>query len=236
MNSPPSPFPSPPSQLALNFDHRPALGGDDFLVATPNAEAVRWLDAWPDWPGPALVIFGPAGSGKTHLAEVFRSQSGARPVSLQGLADEAAPALTGDARACVLEDADGADGAVARGLEQPLLHLYNHVKESGRHILLTAKQPPARWGIGLGDLASRLNTAAQAGIGTPDDALITAVLVKQFADRQLKVDVEVISYMLTRMERSFDAARRMIGAIDDLALEERRNITVPLVRRVLDKI
>ena len=231
MNAPPSTSPSPPSQLALDFDHRPALGGDDFLVATPNAEAVRWLDAWPDWPGPALVIFGPAGSGKTHLAEVFRSKSGARPVGLRGLGDEAAPALMGDARACVLEDAEA---AVARGLEEPLLHLYNHVKESGRHILLTAKQPPTRWGIVLGDLVSRLNTAGQAGIGEPDDALITAVLVKQFTDRQLKVDVEVISYMLTRMERSFDAARRMVGAIDDLALEERRNITVPLVRRVLD--
>ena len=127
-----------------------------------------------------------------------------------------------------------AAAAVARGLEEPLLHLYNHVKESGRHILLTAKQPPARWGIVLGDLVSRLNTAVQAGIGAPDDALITAVLVKQFTDRQLKVDVEVITYMLTRMERSFDAARRMVGAIADLALEERRNITVPLVRRVLD--
>ena len=88
----------------------------------------------------------------------------------------------------------------------------------------------------MGDLASRLNTAAQAGIGAPDDALITAVLVKQFADRQLKVDEDVISYILTRMERSFDAARRMVGAIDDLALEERRNITVPLVRQVLEKI
>ena len=229
MNTPPSAS----SQLALDFDHRPALGGDDFLVAPPNAEAVRWLDAWPDWPGPALVVFGPAGSGKTHLAEVFRSQSGARPVTADGLRGDDAPALLGDARACVLEDAEG---TVARGLEEPLLHLYNHIKESGRHILLTAKQPPARWGIGLGDLASRLNTAAQAGIGAPDDALITAVLVKQFTDRQLKVDVEVISYMVARMERSFDAARRMVGAIDDLALEERRNITVPLVRQVLEKI
>ena len=231
MNAPPSTSPSLSSQLALDFEHRPALGGDDFLVATPNAEAVRWLDAWPDWPGPALVIFGPAGSGKTHLAEVFRSKSGARPVGLRGLGDEAAPALMGDARACVLEDAEA---AVARSLEEPLLHLYNHVKESSRHILLTAKQPPARWGIVLADLVSRLNTAVQAGIRAPDDALITAVLVKQFTDRQLKVDVEVISYMLTRMERSFDAARRMVGTIADLALEERRNITVPLVRRVLD--
>ena len=222
-----------PSQLALDFDHRPALGGDDFLVAPPNAEAVGWLDAWPDWPGPALVIFGPAGSGKTHLAHVFRSKSGARPVTADGLAGDDAPALLGDARACLVEDAED---AVARGLEEPLLHLYNHAHESGRHIMLTAKQPPARWEIRLGDLASRLNTAAQAGIGAPDDALITAVLVKQFADRQLKVDEDVISYILTRMERSFDAARRMVGAIDDLALEERRNITVPLVRQVLEKI
>ncbi len=223
------------SQLALDFDHRPSLGGEDFLIAPPNAEAVRWLDAWPDWPGPALVIFGPAGSGKTHLAQVFQAKSNACRVTPADLGESQPPAYLGDAPAAILEDADGVCGPGGGGPEEAVLHLYNHLAESGRHLMLTAKQPPARWGIGLKDLASRLNTASQAGIGAPDDALIAAVLVKQFADRQLNIDADVISFMLTRMERSFEAARAMVAAIDALALRERRNITVALVRQVLDQ-
>ncbi len=223
------------SQLALDFDHRPSLGGEDFLIAPPNAEAVRWLDAWPDWPGPALVIFGPAGSGKTHLAQVFQAKSNACRVTPADLGESQPPAYLGDAPAAILEDADGVCGPGGGGPEEAVLHLYNHLAESGRHLMLTAKQPPARWGIGLKDLASRLNTASQAGIGAPDDALIAAVLVKQFADRQLKIDADVISFMLTRMERSFEAARAMVAAIDALALSQRRNITMPLVRQVLDQ-
>ena len=223
------------AQLTLDFDHRPALGGDDFLVAAPNADAVRWLDSWPDWPGPALVIYGAAGSGKTHLAQVFLARSMAKVVTAGDLLDSQPPVYVGEDPAAVLEDVDLLVGpsAASPDLEEAVLHLYNHLGETGRHLMLTAKQPPARWGIGLADLASRLNMATQAGIGPPDDGLITAVLVKQFADRQLKIDDGVISFMLARMERSFDAARRMVAAIDDQALKRHRNITVALVRQVL---
>jgi DnaA regulatory inactivator Hda len=219
-------------QLALGFGHRPALSGEDFLVAPPNAEAVRWLDTWPDWPGPALVIFGPAGSGKTHLAQVFQATSRARLVTETALRQSSPPAIVGEAPAVVLENAED---ILARGLEEPTLHLFNHIQEAGRHLLVTAKEPPSRWKLRLGDLASRMNAAPQAGIGPPEDTLIAALLVKQFSDRQLKVDEGVISFMVSHMERSFAAARSMVAAIDHLSLAERRNITVPLVRKVLKK-
>ncbi len=225
------------AQLTLDFDHRAALGGDDFLVAPPNADAVRWLDSWPDWPGTALVVHGAAGSGKTHLAQVFLARSNAKVVTAADLQGSQPPSYVGDAPAAVLEYADLLTGpsASSEDLEEAILHLYNHLGETGRQLLMTAKQPPARWGIGLKDLASRLNAASQAGIGPPDDGLIAAVLVKQFADRQLKIDDGVISFMLKRMERSFEAARRLVAAIDDQALKRRRNITVALVREVLDQ-
>jgi len=220
-------------QLALDFDHRPALGAEDFLVAPCNADAVGWIDAWPDWPGPALVITGPAGAGKTHLARVFLSKSKGNPVTPVDLAVDEPPALVADAPACVL---DNAEAALDQGLAEHLLHLFNHVAETGRHMVLTAQRPPSRWDIPLDDLASRLNAASQARIGPPDDALIAAVLVKQFADRQLMVADDVISFLVARMERSFDAARRIVAAVDALALKERRNITVPLVRKVLETL
>ena len=215
------------SQLALEFGHRPALSGEDFLVAPCNAEAVAWLDRWPDWPGPALVVHGPAGCGKTHLARVFQGMSGAKAIPHEMLLERNPFDLMGDATAVIL---DGAEEYL--GAEEALLHLYNWVHQAGGRMLMTALRPPARWPVHLADLRSRLKAATAIGVGAPDDALIAAVLVKLFADRQLKVDEDVIGYMLSRMERTFDAARRLVEAVDARALAERRNITVPLVGRI----
>lgn len=221
---------SPVSQLALRFLYRPSLSGENFLVAANNRDAVIWLDRWPDWPAPALAIWGPRGCGKTHLAEVFLARSGARRLEPADLAEADLRELLRDAPVCVLDDAPRfLDG---RG-EQALLHLYNTVAETNRRMLMTAEHPPAHWTVRLADLRSRLNAADAVGIGAPDDALIRAVLVKQFADRQLTVDDESLDYMLTRMERSFDAARRLVAATDDAALRAKRRVTVPLIRDVL---
>ncbi len=221
------------AQLVLDLGHRPALGGDDFLVAPGNAEAVRWIDAWPEWPSPLLVISGPAGSGKSHLAQVFLSKTGGRAVAARELARGDAARLFASSPALALDDAER---ALDRSGEEALLHLYNHAAGVGRHLLLTAHRPPARWDCRLADLGSRLKAAPHAAIGAPDDALIAAVLVKQFADRQLLPDDDVISFMVRRMERSFAAARAAVERIDRLSLAERRNVTVPLARRVLDSL
>ena len=217
-------------QLHLDFDHRPALGGEDFLVAPSNAEAVAWIDRWPDWPGPALALHGPPGCGKSHLAQVFRAGARACLVGARELSAGEPRHLT--ASACVVDDAET---LLAEGLEEALLHLHNRLAEAGRHLLLAARRPPARWTVALDDLRSRLNAAAAVAIKPPDDTLIAAVVVKLFADRQLRVDSDVVSFMLARMERSFDAARRLVAALDATALAERRNITVPLARRVLEQ-
>ncbi|HEX9701689.1 MAG TPA: DnaA/Hda family protein [Rhodospirillales bacterium] len=218
-------------QLPFDFDQRPSLRGEDFLVAPPNAEAVKWIDAWPKWPGPALIVFGPAGSGKTHLTRVFMQKSGALSIAAGDLARDPAM-LLGVAPALVIENAEA---LVEGGLAEPMLHLYNLARETGGHLLFTATRPPARWDIKLRDLASRLNAATQVGIGLPDDALIAALLVKQFADRQLRVPDDVITFLMVRMERSFAAVRTIVAGIDKLSLAERRQITVPLVRRVLER-
>lgn len=220
-----------PSQLALDLGHRPSLSGDDFLVAPSNAAAVRWIDAWPGWPSPLVVISGPGGSGKSHLAQVFLARTGGRAVAARELSQDEPARLFGDAPALVLDDAER---ALDRSGEEALLHLYNHAAGAGRHLLLTAHRAPARWPVRLADLASRLKAAPHAAIGAPDDALIAAVLVKQFADRQLSVDDGVISFMVRHMERSFAAARAAVERIDHLSLAERRRVTVPLARRVLD--
>ncbi len=214
-------------QLPLDLGHRPALGRADFLVAPCNAEAIAWLDRWPHWPAPALALYGAAGSGKTHLAHVFAARAAATNIDPAQLKTERVPALLGDAAAAIVDDAD-------RAAAKPLLHLYNLLAERRGHLLVVAHRPPARWRIGLADLRSRLRAAPAVAVAPPDEALIAAVLVKLFADRQLAVGEEVVAYLALHLERSFAAARDAVAALDTAALAERRRITVPLVRRVLE--
>ena len=218
------------TQLPLNLEHRPALGGEDFLLAPSNEDSVAWLDKWPDWPSTGLVIHGPTGSGKTHLAQVFLAQSEGMLIKSGEVSGDTAYSLA-QAPACILEDADKLMGHSAN--EEALLHLYNALGESKCHLLLTAGTPPGQWNISLPDLSSRLNAAASVAIDAPDDTLITALLVKQFADRQLTVDEGLIAYLIPRMERSFDAVQRLVNTADRAALAGQQKITKPLLGRVL---
>jgi chromosomal replication initiation ATPase DnaA len=213
-------------QLPLDLPHRPALGRDDFLVASANEAAVAWLDRWPDWPAPALALAGPAGSGKTHLAQVFAARSGARLVAAERLGDMPVPDLLGAAKAAIVEQA-------SRAPEEALLHLYNVLAERHGHLLLPAREPPARWGIALADLRSRLLAAPVASLQPPDDQLLAAVLVKLFADRQVTVGAEVLAYLVPRLERSFAAASAVVAALDRASFAAHRPVTVPLAREVL---
>lgn len=213
-------------QRTFDWGVRPALGREDFLVAPCNEAAVAWLDRWPDWPAPALVIHGPPRSGKSHLAEVWRRRSGAEALDASALTQAATGG--GDAPAALV-----VDGLSAPLDERALLHTYNNVAERGGHLLLTALGPPALWPLTLPDLASRLRLAPAVAIGLPDDALLAALMVKLFADRQIAVAPEVPAYVVPRIERTFEAVARLVERLDRAALAEGRPVTVPLVRRVL---
>jgi chromosomal replication initiation ATPase DnaA len=208
------------AQLVLDLGHRPALGRDSFLVAPSNEAAVAWLDRWPEWPSPALIVYGPPGCGKSHLVEAWRARCGA--------STERDPERLGKsrARALALDDAE-------RFSEYDLLHLYNIIAEAQGHVLMTAQRAPVLWSVQLADLRSRLLAAPSVAIGAPDDALLGAVLVKLFADRQLQVGPDLILWLLHRIERSFAGAREAVARLDAAALERKRPVTVPLARDVL---
>ncbi|HKR19638.1 MAG TPA: DnaA/Hda family protein [Stellaceae bacterium] len=219
------------AQLPLDLGHLPALGREDFLVAPSNESAVKWLERWPDWPRPALALHGPPGSGKTHLAHVFTTRARAAGI-ITAFIEPATldvatvPSRLGDAGAVVVDDAN-------RAPEQALLHLHNLVAERRGHLLVVAAEPPSRWPIALADLRSRLLAAPAVAVNAPDDALLSAVLVKLFADRQVTVAADVIGYLVARIERSFAAARAAVAALDAAALAEKHAITAPFARRVL---
>lgn len=217
-------------QLPLALPHRPALGREDFLVADCNRDAVAWVDLWPNWPGPGLAIHGPLGCGKTHLAEVWRARSGATRFAFHDLTGMAVGDIAIESGVLV-EDIDAAAGDMSG--ERALLHLYNRCVERGASLLLTLATSPIKLGIVLADLRSRVLALPAIAVGAPDETLIEAVLVKQFADRQLRVPPDVIAYVVSRLERSFAEASRLVEALDRAALAERRNITIALARDVM---
>ncbi|MBM3482485.1 MAG: hypothetical protein FJX66_04210 [Alphaproteobacteria bacterium] len=216
-----------PDQLVLPIAHAPAFSRADFVVAPSNEAAVRLIDTWPDWTfGGSAVIVGPPSSGKSHLAQIFSARSGAEivpAVSLAGL-------TTGvfDRGALVIENAE----AIAD--ERAVLHCINALAEVGGHLLLTAREPPSRWPIKLPDLASRLRQVFTAEITAPDDALVSALLVKLFSDRQVSMSPEVIRYLGARIERSHAGIQAIVERLDRAALKSGRSVGLALARAVLE--
>ncbi|MFZ1479477.1 MAG: chromosomal replication initiator DnaA, partial [Paracoccaceae bacterium] len=110
---------------------------------------------------------------------------------------------------------------------------HNLLLPTGR-LLLTAAAPPRDWGLHLADLLSRLQAAPVAQLQAPDDALLSAVLIKLFADRQITVPPNLIPYLVARMPRSIDAARALVADLDARALQDGRAITRALAADLLD--
>lgn len=218
-------------QLVLDLGHRTARGRSDFLVSRSNAEAVEWIDRWPDWHARALAIWGPAASGKTHLGHVWCNVSGGNLIGPDDVRTSDGSELRARNRFLFVDDADQLAGD--RDGEEALLHLYNYVLETDGALLLAGREAPARWNVALADLGSRLKALSGTGISAPDDDLLAALMVKLFRDRQLRVGEDVVLYLMARMERSFAAVAEIVAAIDSAALERGRPVTVPLAREIL---
>ncbi|MFC5384414.1 DnaA regulatory inactivator HdaA [Aquamicrobium segne] len=215
-------------QLPLNFQHAPAYSRDALVVSPANEEAVALIDHWPDWPAPVMILMGPAGAGKTHLAEIWRSVSGAVALDVKNLSQTMA---TFDAHAVVIDDVDQANID-----ENGLFHLINQLRAINGYLLLTSRQFSSAWGVQLPDLASRLRAAPTVKIHEPDDMLLAGVMAKLFADRQIEVEFSVVDYLVQRIERSLATAIRVVDRLDHMALEEQSRITKPLAARAINAL
>lgn len=218
-----------PRQLPLDLAHGEGRSRDDLVVTAANERAVALVESWPDWPAHVVVLAGPAGSGKSHLAEIWQSHSEAFRVAAEAIGAEAIEAaLRGP---ILIDDADA-----PRLDETGLFHLINAVRGAGGHLLLTARRFPAGWGVRLPDLLSRLRAAATVEIHEPDDLLLSGVIVKLFADRQVSIEPHVVQFLVRRIERSLSAARDTVERLDRAALSRKVRITRALAAEVIADI
>ncbi|NDF12284.1 MAG: hypothetical protein EB060_05685 [Proteobacteria bacterium] len=210
------------NQRTLPFNKQEDYSSASYIVSESNQDAHTLIRRWPHWEAPMVYLYGEYGSGKTHLAHVWAEKAGAEFVAASALSDyKATP------KALVIEDIENAAD------EEAFFHLLNRLKENQSSVLLTGIAPVKDLPFKVADVRSRLSAAVSVFLDLPDDALIEGLLFKQFADRQLRVPAEVIEYLVRRMDRSYASVIRIVEVIDSMSAEQRRNITVPLVRELL---
>ncbi len=219
-------------QMPLDLRHRPAMGREDFFVAPCNHMAVALIDRWPEWGAPVLILQGAAACGKTHLAAVWQSRSGAKKVNTENLAEQSATNIIAEnGKYLVLDPVDPWIGD--ENAEKTLFHLFNALKEEQGACLMTMRMTPKQADFAIPDLASRLRAAPLASIREPDDSVLAALMIKLFQDRQIMIDESVMKYVLPRMERSFAAVHDLVEKGDKVALSEKKPVTISTMRRIL---
>ncbi|QND52560.1 hypothetical protein HB779_12085 [Phyllobacterium sp. 628] len=217
---------STPRQLPLDLGHEPGYSRDDLIVSASNMAAVDIVDRWPSWISPVVILAGPTGSGKTHLAAVWKAESGATVLDSSNIAT-----ASGTNGPFLIDDIG--DGPID---EAGLFHLINTVRQNGSSLLMTSRRWPANWPVRLPDLASRLKAATTVEIGEPDDILLSGVLYKLFADRQVAVEPNVISFLVSHIERSLSTANRIVDKLDRAALEKKSKITRALAASIVTAV
>lgn len=211
-------------QFALPLTLAPVFSADNFFIAPANETAHRAVTNWPKWPAHGLIIYGEKGTGKSHLAHIWRQQSEAVTIEASHY-QEFAP-FTGN---MLVENIEHAAN------EQALFHLFNHAKESSLFVLFTSSVAPAQLKFALPDLKSRILSIPAEPLSAPDDGMLAAALRKQFSDRQMKVDEEVIMYLIPRIERSLAQVQALADMLDTAALEHKRGLTIPFVKQLLEQ-
>ncbi len=220
------------SQYHLPLPQKESMAAEDFFSSAANEQARQWLVRRDPvtWPSHALVLWGPEGAGKTHLLSVWAAQRQA--VFVQPEDDTLPKIIAGDGSpAFVLDNADSVVGVAEK--EEWLQHFFNATKEAGVPFLMATRRPPAQWGLRLRDIETRLKSCLSVEIFEPDDDLMRGLLLKLFADRQLRIESGVIDYLAARLERTGSALISAVEVLDEAALETGRKISTPFAQRAL---
>ena len=226
------------SQLNLNLSHRSTLSREDYFISSANSLAIKAVDDWTIRTEPGIIIVGPKSSGKTHLASVWRKETGAKSLNVHQVSSLDVESLVKEKFLVIenLNDLTSLNENEKKLIEEKILHVYNFFAAFGGKILITATKPPGNWSIQLADLLSRLMALQIAELSLPDDNLLTAIMAKQFSDRQILVSPQVIGHAMVRMERSFWFADKLVEALDSESMSIKKPISKKLVNNVINRL
>lgn len=219
------------SQIPLSLSHTPSYRYEDFVIGTANHSAFRWLKSWPNWPMPfkGLNIYGPAGSGKTHLSHMFEDKNATTPTPTR-LTPLSQHDDISAYQHVILDNFDGDDVFES----EYVFHLFNHIQNVAGTLVIFSQNPVAQMQIALPDLRSRLRTLTAEELLSPDDDLLVAILAKLFADRQYVASDGILRYLVRRMDRQYSAAQTLVEQIDRYALAGNKPVNLALVRAVFE--
>ena len=222
-------------QLSLLLEHRRLLGREDFLVSQCNVEAVEWIDSYPEWEGNwAVVVLGDKSSGKTHLSWLFSEKTGAKIYDAKEICEELFSDIVPIASALVIENIDEIIGNF--NAEETLFHIINYADECKTKLLLTSEKAFSLLDFKLNDLRTRLQSFPVAHIYSPDDEFLKALLVKQFLEKDIIVAPDVIEYIVKHIPRDTVSVCYVVEQADLLSFEEKHRITIPFIKKIIDKI
>ena len=213
-------------QLILNLRSLPSMGRNDYFVSEVNKEAVSWLDSWPNWTTFGFIVCGPLGSGKSHLAQVLKTLSHGDIIEAKDISNKNIDQLS-EKKCLIIENLESLTS------ETLLFHLYNMLLENKNNLMLTSKFNMSQINFELPDLKSRLLSMPQVNIDFPDDRLLKNLLIKQFLDKGILVEMDVIDYLIKRIDRSSEAISKLVAKIDFKSLEKAKKITIPFIKNTI---
>jgi chromosomal replication initiation ATPase DnaA len=218
------------NQLSFSLPKKETLDRDNYFVSQANQGAVSLIEDWINWPSRKLILVGSEGSGKTHLGHLWASEVGATIINATTLMEQQISELS---KAPVLVE-DINEIQRNQPVEIVLFHLHNLLYSEGHSLLMTSQILPGRLSFSLEDLQSRIEASTIAKLHPVDDDLLGAILIKMFADRQIHFSDKLLTYVLSRVERSYTAAKLFVEEVDSKAMAESRVIGKKLVRDILE--
>ena len=213
-------------QLILEFPSHQAYKKEDFYVSPSNQEAYDFINSWPRWIKKIVNIFGPSGSGKSHLASILKNKTSYLKINSNELNEKIFTRYK-IKEALIIENLD------EKISEKLLFALWNVAMQDNKYLMITSKKPIASYKFKLKDLTSRVKSSLIIGIKLPSDDLISVIIAKSFSDKQIKVEKKHIDYIIKRIDRSYEKISQFILTLDKYSLKKRKPFSLKLIKEVL---
>jgi len=215
------------SQFTFKFPFKINYFEEDFYVSSNNFEAYKLIESWPKWSSRYINIFGPSGCGKTHLANIFKKKINSFFIKASDLSSDSLPLIK--LKECLIID------EYQNNIEEKLFYsVLNQCHQANQYTIVNSIKPIKTFVVKLSDLKSRFDSFIDTGIALPTDDLMRVILTKCFSDKQIKINVKLLEYILKNINRSYEDIFDFIDKVDTLSLSTGKSININLIKKVLN--